>query len=64
MCTHIDLYLHTTGNYKNEDTAQLSDIQTCISKDFRPGFEGHDVVEISWTPHLTHGMYIRIHVFL
>ena len=52
----LDLHVHTTGNFKSEDTVQLSDIHTCVSKDLRSGFEGHDVVEISWIPHLTHGM--------
>ena len=54
------IYIHTAGNYNNEDIRQLSDVQTCVTKDLRPGFEGHDVVEISWTPHLTHGMYIHM----
>ena len=61
------MYIHiltcTTGNYNNEDILQLSDIQTCVSKDLRPEFATHDIVEISWTPHLNHGMYIHIHVF-
>ena len=57
---YLNLYLHITGNYNNEDIRQLSDIQTCVSKDLRSGFEGHDVVEISWTPHLNHGMYTHI----
>ena len=39
--------------------AQLSDIQTCVSKDLRPGFEGHDVVEISWK---LHGMHIHTYM--
>ena len=41
------------------DIALLSDIRTCVSKDLRPGFEGHDVVEISWKLHLIHGMCIQ-----
>ena len=57
---YLDLYLHTTGNYNNDDVKQFIDIQTCASKDLRSGFEGHYVVEISWTPHLTHGMYTHV----
>ena len=56
---YICILTCTTGNYNNEDILQLSDIRTCVSKDLRRGFEGHDVVEISWTPHLNHGMYIH-----
>ena len=59
---YLNLCVRTTGNYNIEDIEQLSDIQTCVSKDIRPGFEGHDVVEISWTPHLDHGMYITTYV--
>ena len=53
---YLDLYLHITGNNNNEDVRQFSDVETCVSKDLRSEFAGHDVVEISWTPHLTHGM--------
>ena len=59
---YLDLYVHTTGNYNNEDILQLSDIQTCVSKDLRPGFEGHYIAEIFWTPHLAHGMCIPRYV--
>ena len=38
----------------------FNDVQTCISKDLRQGFEGHDVVEISWETHSTHGMYMYV----
>ena len=53
-------YIHTAGDYNNEDIRQLNDIQTCVGKDLRTGFEGHNIVEISWTPHLTHGMYTHV----
>ena len=54
------MYIHTAGNYNNEDIRQLNDIQTCVGKDLRTGFEGHNIVEISWIPHLTHGMYTHM----
>ena len=57
---HLDLYIntyvYTIGKYSKNAT-QLSDIQTCVSNDLRPGFEGHGIVEISWTTHDSHGMY-------
>ena len=59
---YVRVLTYTIGNYNNEDAASLSDIHTCVSKDLRPGFEGHDVVEISWTPDLSHGMYIHLDV--
>ena len=57
---YLDLLIYTAGDYDDIEIEQLSDIQTCVSKDLRPGFEGHDAVYISWTTHHTHGMYIYI----
>ena len=56
---YLDLLIYTIGDYDESETKQLSDIQTCVSKDLRPGFEGHDAVEISWKTHDTHGMYVH-----
>ena len=61
---YVHILTFTTGNYNNEDILQLSDIQTCVSKDLRPKFETHDVLEISWTPHRNHGMCSLIITFI
>ena len=60
--THYDLLIHTAGDYDDSEIKQFSDIRTCVSKDLRPGFEGHDEVYISWTTHNTHGMYVYTYV--
>ena len=54
------MYLNTIGDYNVDDIGKFNDIQTCVSKDLRPGFEGHDVVEVSWKTHSTHGMYMYV----
>ena len=59
--THV-CYPLCIGNYSVNDLGGLNDIQACVSKDSRSGFEGHDVVEVSWETHSTHGMYMCAHL--
>ena len=56
------MLIYTIGDYDESETKQLSDIRTCVSNDLRPGFEGHYTVEISWTTHHTHGMYVHTYI--
>ena len=55
---YLDLYIrtYTIGKYDRLNHSKVSNIQTCISTDLRPGFEGHDTLQVSWTAHSTHGI--------
>ena len=52
------IFHKTIGEYSKNDARGFNDIQTRVNKDLRPGYEGHNVVEISWEVHSTHGMYV------
>ena len=61
---HITHYPLSIGNYTVSDVRGFDDIETCVSKDLRPGFEGHNVVEISWETNSTHGMYMCVNLIM
>ena len=45
------------GDY-NISGISISNFDTCVSKDQRPGFEGHQTVTASWDLHPASGMNI------
>ena len=56
LCTYLYIQ-YITGDYDASNTVELTNFHTCVSKDLRPGFEGHKVVEVNWSVHPVHGMY-------
>ena len=45
------------GDY-NASGFSISELDTCVNKDLRPGFEGHPTVTVSWDLHPASGMLI------